>query len=79
MSAGGDPNKMDRIKHMPLWTFHGDMDKAVSVNGMRATVEALKQHGRMLFIPSLLTAGMSSGNLCLKIDYLQDWLFSKTK
>jgi predicted peptidase len=79
MSAGGDPNKMDKIKHMPLWTFHGDMDKAVSVNGMRATVEALKQYGSDVIYTEIAEGNHVIWKPLYENRLLQDWLFSKSK
>ena len=34
-----------KIKKIPIWNFHGDADKAVSVENSRKIVEALKKAG----------------------------------
>ncbi|HEX8545509.1 MAG TPA: T9SS type A sorting domain-containing protein [Cytophagaceae bacterium] len=41
----GDPSKMPLIKHIPVWTFHGDQDGSISVETTRELVKALKAAG----------------------------------
>lgn len=41
----GDPAKADKIKHIPTWVFHGDMDKSVPFERSKAMVEALEKLG----------------------------------
>jgi predicted peptidase len=43
--GAGKPDQVDRIKHVPVWCFHGDADKAVPVAGSREMVDALKKAG----------------------------------
>jgi predicted esterase len=35
----------DKLKGMPIMEVHGDDDQAVPVDGARATIKALKEHG----------------------------------
>ena len=41
MCGAGDPGKAESLKAMPLWIFHGDSDKIVSVKGSRDMFQAL--------------------------------------
>ncbi len=43
--GGGDIRRVDVIRDMPVWVFHGTADKNVSVDCSRRMVEALKQVG----------------------------------
>jgi predicted peptidase len=43
--GGGDPSKAADIRHLPIWTFHGDMDDVVPVQGTREMVEAIRKAG----------------------------------
>jgi len=53
MSGVGDPQIACDIAHIPIWNFHGDMDKAVSVEGSRMMIEALGKCGDgVLLIPN---------------------------
>ncbi len=54
MSGAGDPKMACEISHIPIWNFHGDMDKAVPVEGSRLMIKALgKCRDKALFIPNL--------------------------
>ena len=39
--GGGDPAQAERIKHIPIWIFHGDKDPYVPVKASREMFEAL--------------------------------------
>lgn len=41
----GDEDRMERLRHLPVWAFHGDHDSAVPVAGHRATIAALRAAG----------------------------------
>lgn len=46
MSGGGDSTAAARIKHMPLWIFHGENDNTVPAEGSRQMVRAMQERGR---------------------------------
>lgn len=51
MSGAGDPKMACEIGHIPIWNFHGDIDKAVPVEGSRLMLEAIsKCAGEVLMI-----------------------------
>jgi len=41
----GNPAKVDRIKHVPVWVFHGAKDGLVPLRDSQVMVDALKQLG----------------------------------
>jgi len=43
--GGGNPASAGKIKHLPIWVFHGDKDTAVKVEQSQAMVDALKAAG----------------------------------
>lgn len=43
--GGGDPYLIDRIKHIPVWAFHGEKDRIVKVYKSKRLVNALKVAG----------------------------------
>jgi predicted peptidase len=45
MSGGGNPSQAYLYKDVPLWDFHGRLDKTVSVNQSRNMIAALKAAG----------------------------------
>ncbi len=46
MSGGGDSTRADRIKHLPIWAFHGQIDNTVPPSGSRQMIAALERRGR---------------------------------
>ena len=53
MSGAGDPKMACEISHIPIWSFHGDVDKAVPVEGSRLMIKALGKCGdKALLIPN---------------------------
>jgi len=45
MSGGGDSTQVQRIKHIPIWNFHGEVDNTVPVTESRKMIEALERQG----------------------------------
>lgn len=43
--GAGDSDRAERIRHLPVWAFHGALDDAVPIAGDREMVEALKAAG----------------------------------
>ena len=43
VAGGGDPNKAESYKNVPVWVFHGAKDPTVNVDQSRKMVEALKK------------------------------------
>ena len=47
--GGGDPAQVGRIKDMPIWAFHGDVDTVIPVERTRAMAAALEATGSRVF------------------------------
>jgi predicted peptidase len=45
IAGGWDPNDANKIKHIPIWVFHGDKDKVVPTDYSRTMVDAIKKAG----------------------------------
>ena len=43
--GAGDSDRAERIKHLPVWAFHGALDDAVPIAGDQEMVDALKAAG----------------------------------
>lgn len=48
MCGGGDPNKADILKDIPIWAVHGAKDPTVPVSGSRDMVAAIENAGGQL-------------------------------
>ncbi|MDA3860434.1 MAG: prolyl oligopeptidase family serine peptidase [Melioribacteraceae bacterium] len=51
-SGSGDPEMACDIKNIPIWNFHGDLDKAVPVNGSRNMIKAISDCGEDILLIS---------------------------
>jgi predicted peptidase len=45
MCGGGDPKQADQLKSIPIWCFHGEIDKSVPIQKSEEMIEAVKQAG----------------------------------
>lgn len=45
MCGGGDPTQAERLKDLPIWVFHGEMDKTVPIERDQEMVDAVKVAG----------------------------------
>jgi len=43
--GGGDPKRVSRIKHVPVWVFHGAKDEVVPMEKSEVMVKALEEAG----------------------------------
>eukprot|EP01115_Flamella_aegyptia_P003847 TRINITY_DN1724_c0_g1_i1.p1 TRINITY_DN1724_c0_g1~~TRINITY_DN1724_c0_g1_i1.p1 ORF type:complete len:142 (-),score=27.18 TRINITY_DN1724_c0_g1_i1:17-442(-) len=43
--GGGNPNQVDKIKHLPAWIFHGEKDWIVPCTESEQMVQALRRIG----------------------------------
>ena len=39
--GGGNPHRVDQLKHLPVWVFHGAKDQAVKIEKSQEMVDAL--------------------------------------
>ena len=47
--GGADPTKAEKLKELPIWTFHGTEDKTVPYAGTKAMCDAIKLTGSEVF------------------------------
>lgn len=52
MSGATDPQMASEIKNIPIWNFHGDLDKAVPVEGSRNMINAISNCGKDILLIS---------------------------
>jgi predicted peptidase len=77
--GGGDVSFADRIKHIPVWAFHGAEDPVVPVICSRLMVETLKQVGGNPLYTEYPGVGHNSWDRAYAEVGLLSWLFSKTR
>ncbi|HEV3204136.1 MAG TPA: prolyl oligopeptidase family serine peptidase [Gemmataceae bacterium] len=72
--GGGDATQAAKIKHIPCWCFHGDMDKAVPVERSRKMIEALKDAGASPQYTEYPGVGHNSWDKAYGTPQLFEWL-----
>lgn len=77
--GAGDPSKADLIKLLPLWTFHGDADPTVPVQGSRDMVTALKAVGSTIKYSEYPGVGHDAWTMTYANEEVIDWLFTFKK
>jgi predicted peptidase len=77
--GGADLSTAKLIKHVPIWIFHGDQDRAVPVELSMAMAKALEEAGgkpRLMIFPGV---GHNSWTRAYNNPGTWAWLFAQTK
>ena len=77
--GAADTAQAERIKHVPLWVFHGDNDTVVKTHRSRDMVAALRKAGGRPIYSELPKVGHGAWGPAYNNFYLYDWLFSQVK
>jgi predicted peptidase len=76
--GGGDEKAVEKIKHIPLWVFHGTEDDVVSPTLSRKMVNALQKAGVSPGYTEFPGVKHSSWNQAYREPHLMPWLFRQT-
>lgn len=68
---------VERVKHLPIWVFHGDADNAVSVERSREMVVALKAAGADVQYTEYKGLGHDVWNATYRDRDVWKWLFAQ--
>lgn len=79
ISGGGNPDAARKMKDVPIWNFHGDVDDTVSVTGSRAMVEALKKVKGRITYTEMAGEGHGIPTKVVRDEKVQEWLFSQKR
>jgi predicted peptidase len=77
--GGGDPTTASRFKHLPLWAFHGDEDRAVLPERSREMIAALKAAGGDPQYTEYKGVGHNSWSQTYGDGAFYKWLFAQRK
>jgi predicted peptidase len=80
-TADGEPfaTLAARIKHLPIWVFHGDADATVPVDESRGVVEALKALNVPVKYSELPGVGHNSWDAAYRDPEVATWLLAQKK
>jgi len=77
--GSGDPAKAERIKHLPVWVFHGAKDGTVPLRASEAMVAALKKAGGNVRFTVYPDAGHDSWTETYNNPELYEWLLKQKR
>lgn len=77
--GGADTKTAEKIKHVPVWVFHGDEDRAVPVSRSRDIVEALKKAGGQPKYSEYKGVGHNSWDKAYADQEMFAWLFAQKR
>lgn len=80
MAGYSDPSQIEKIKHIPFWIFHGNIDKWNPVEGSRNMYRKLLESGAdVKYTEYNNTKHGEAFKKAFKEEQLLPWLFSKIK
>jgi predicted peptidase len=77
--GGGDDLLASRLVRIPIWSFHGDLDKAVPVSRSRDMIHAIQLAGGSAKYTEYAGVGHNSWDKAYAETDLYVWLFSQRK
>jgi predicted peptidase len=77
--GGGNPADAPRIKHVPIWVFHGAKDKTVPLKNSQEMVDALKAAGADVKFTVYPEAGHDSWTATYDNPELWEWLLKQKR
>lgn len=77
--GGGDPGKVSRIIHLPIWVFHGAQDNIVPIEESEIMVSALRKAGNKVQFTTYPNVGHDSWTETYNNPELYEWFLRHTK
>lgn len=75
--GGGDEQTAQKIKHIPIWAFHGAQDNVVSPRHSRTMIKALQSAGGLPGYTEYPDIGHDSWVQAFQEPHLLPWLFKQ--
>ncbi len=77
--GGGKPDRAAAMKDVPVWAFHGDKDRTVSVRRTESMANALKKAGGNVKFTRMAGYGHNIGKKVYSKSELYDWLLEQRR
>ena len=77
--GAGDSDRAERIKHLPVWAFHGALDDAVPIAGDQEMVDALKAAGGNVRLTVYPDVGHNAWDPAYADPALYAWLLAQQR
>lgn len=77
--GAGDPKTADRLKHLPIWVFHGDQDTIIPIKHSAEMVDAIRTAGGTKILYTVLEhVGHNSWSAAYATPELYSWMLAHT-
>ncbi len=77
--GGGDADKAWKLRHIPIWCFHGAKDDVVPIASSQNMVDAVRKYNADIKFTIYPGAGHNSWEVTYNNDSLYTWLLSQKK
>ena len=77
--GAGDSDRAERIRHLPVWAFHGALDTAVPIAGDQEMVDALKAVGGKVRFTVYPDVGHNAWDRAYADPALYEWLTAQRR
>jgi predicted peptidase len=77
--GGGEPDKVEGLKNVAVWAFHGEVDKTIFVQRSREMIEAMKGLGLNPTYTEYAGEGHDIWSRAFAEPELFPWLFAQKK
>lgn len=72
--GGGDTSKVRKLRHTPVWCFHGDQDNVVPISASEKMVDALRKYSGDVKFTIYPGVDHDSWTMTYENDSIYDWL-----
>ncbi|HVI43435.1 MAG TPA: prolyl oligopeptidase family serine peptidase [Chitinophaga sp.] len=77
--GGGDSSNIWKLRHMPVWCFHGAKDNSVPLSASESMIKALKRYNSGVKFTVYPETGHDSWVQAYQTDSLYQWLLAQKK
>ncbi|MEC9006727.1 MAG: phospholipase, partial [Candidatus Neomarinimicrobiota bacterium] len=77
--GGGDPTQANKLINIPIWAWHGDSDRVISVSRTQEMVQAIDSAGGKIKYTEIKNRGHDSWLDVWNSQDLWKWLYKQRK
>lgn len=77
--GGGNPSSAAKLTHLPIWVFHGSLDKAVPLSRSEEMVKAIRDAGGKVEFTVYQDVGHDSWTATYANPKFYEWLFAQRR
>jgi predicted peptidase len=79
LCGGGNPERAQQLKNLPIWAFHGDKDNVVPIAASQTMVDAVRKCGGQVEFTVYSGAGHGIDGMTYQNEKFFEWLLSQRR